>query len=159
MSKIVKDIKFAGLKKKDYVIEVKKEFFKHPKNEKHNETTICSFMAALPLRNVVLTKIPSKIWRNIEKRFSEVEFNDVYNSEAFIITTKGKAVCGDGDTFNERVGENIAYAKALRKAYNITSRIIAIISKEQMALVEKNQNVVEFLNKIAERETEYIKRM
>nr|DAF16301.1 MAG TPA: hypothetical protein [Crassvirales sp.] len=159
MSKIVKDIKFAGLKKKDYVIEVKKEFFKHSKNEKHNETTICSFMTALPLRNVVLTKIPSKIWRNIEKRFPEVEFNDVYNSEAFIITTKGKAVCGDGDTFNERVGENIAYAKALRKAYNITSRIIAIINKEQLALVEKNQNVVEFLNKIAERETEYIKRM
>lgn len=159
MSKIVKDIKFAGLKKKDYVIEVKKELFKHSKNEKHNETTICSFMTALPLRNVVLTKIPSKIWRNIEKRFPEVEFNDVYNSEAFIITTKGKAVCGDGDTFNERVGENIAYAKALRKAYNITSRIIAIINKEQMALVEKNQNVVEFLNKIAERETEYIKRI
>lgn len=159
MSKIVKDIKFAGLKKKDYVLEVKKEFFKHPKNDKHNETTICSFMTALPLRNVVLTKIPSKIWRNIEKRFPEVEFNDVYNSEAFIITTKGKSVCGNGDTFNERVGENIAYAKALRKAYNITSRIIAIINKEQLALVNKNQNVLEFLNKIAERETEYIKRM
>lgn len=159
MSKIVKDIKFAGLKKKDYVLEVKKEFFKHPKNDKHNETTICSFISALPLRNVVLTKIPSRIWRNIEKKFPEVEFNDMYNSEAFIITTKGKAVCGDGDTFNERVGENIAYAKALRKAYSVTSRIIALINKEQLALVNKNQNAIEFLNKIADRETAYIKRM
>lgn len=159
MSKIVKDIKFAGLRKKDYVLEVKKEFFKHPKNEKHNETTICSFMTALPLRNVTLTEIPRKMGKMIEKRFPEVEFNDRYGAEAFIITTKGKAVCGNGDTFNERIGENIAYAKALRKAYNITARIIALINKKQLALVEKNLNAVEFLNKIAERETEYIKRM
>ena len=159
MNNNVKETKFVFLKKKDYVVEVKKEFFKHPKNEKHNETTICSFMTALPLKNVVLTNVPRKVWKNIEKRFPEVEFNNTFSTDAFIITTKGKAVCGDGDTFNERIGENIAYAKALRKAYNITSRIIAIINKEQLALVEKNQNVVEFLNKIAERETEYIKRM
>lgn len=159
MSKIVKETKFVFLKKKDYVVEIEREFFKHPKNEKHNETTICSFKTLLPLRNVVLTEIPRKMGKMIEKRFPEVEFNDRYGAEAFIITTKDKAVCSNGDTFNERIGENIAYAKALRKAYNITSRIIAIINKEQMALVEKNQNVVEFLNKIAERETEYIKRM
>lgn len=146
-----KEKRFKGLKKKDFVVEISKNYYEQPKVYKQGEIVMCVLKAALPLREIMLGASTPKVIAKITKAFPEVKFNFNPNAEAFIVTAKGKAVCSEEDVFDEAIGKSIAYAKAQGKIYSICSRIVKIIKEVYLSKVVYNQNVEEFLRIAANR--------
>lgn len=151
-----KEKRFEGLKKKDFVVEISKNYYEQPKVYKQGEIVMCVLKAALPLREIMLGALTPKVINRITKAFPEVKFNFNPNAEAFIVTAKGKAVCSEEDVFDEAIGKSIAYAKAQGKIYSICSRIIKIIKEFYLNMAESNQNIEDFLMKASERERFYV---
>lgn len=151
-----KEKRFEGLKKKDFVVEISKNYYEQPKVYKQGEIVMCVLKAALPLREIMLGASTPKVINRITKAFPEVKFNFNPNAEAFIVTAKGKAVCSEEDVFDEAIGKSIAYAKAQGKIYSICSRIIKIIKEFYLNMAESNQNIEDFLMKASERERFYV---
>lgn len=151
-----KEKRFEGLKKKDFVVEISKNYYEQPKTDKQGEIVMCVLKAALPLRKVMSGASTPKVINKITKAFPEVKFNFNPNAEAFIISAKGKAVCSEEDVFDEAIGKSIAYAKAQGKIYSTCSRIIKIIKESYINIAEYNQNIEDFLMKAAERERSYV---
>ena len=152
----MKEKRFEGLKKKDFVVEISKNYYEQPKVYKQGEIVMCVLKAALPLREIMLGASTPKVIAKITKAFPEVKFNFNPNAEAFIISAKGKAVCSEEDVFDEAIGKSIAYAKAQGKIYSICSRIIKIIKESYLNIAEYNQNIEDFLMKASERERFYV---
>lgn len=157
MSKIQKEKRFAGLKKKDFVVEISKNYYQQPKTERHGEVVTCILKAALPLEKVMLGSLVPKVLSRVTRAFPEVEFNYNPNAEAFIMTAIGKAVCSEDDVYDPAVGKSIAYSKAQSKAYSACSRIVKIIKEVYLNMVEHTQNVEDFLKMSADREKSYVK--
>lgn len=151
-----KEKRFEGLKKKDFVVEISKNYYEQPKVYKQGEIVMCILKAALPLKEIMLGASTPKVIAKITKAFPEVKFNFNPNAEAFIVTAKGKAVCSEEDVFDEAIGKSIAYAKAQGKIYSICSRIIKIIKEFYLNMAESNQNIEDFLMKASERERFYV---
>lgn len=157
MSKIQKEKRFAGLKKKDFVVEISKNYYQQPKTERHGEVVTCVLKAALPLEKVMLDSLVPKVLSRVTRAFPEVEFNYNPNAEAFIMTAIGKAVCLEDDVYDPAVGQSIAYSKAQSKAYSACSRIVKIIKEVYLNMAEHTQNVEDFLKMSADREKSYVK--
>lgn len=151
-----KEKRFEGLKKKDFVVEISKNYYEQPKVYKQGEIVMCILKAALPLKEIMLGASTPKVIAKITKAFPEVKFNFNPNAEAFIVTAKGKAVCSEEDVFDEAIGKSITYAKAQGKIYSICSRIIKIIKEFYLNMAESNQNIEDFLMKASERERFYV---
>lgn len=158
MKKVQKEQRFAGLKKKDFLVEVSKNYYSQL-NEKAGKgaITVCILTTAVPLENISQTHISQNLCTMVEKGFPNVEFNYNPTAEAFIITTKGKAVCSSDDVYHKEVGENVAYAKALGKAFSVASRIVSLAQKEHEEWAEHTKNVSDFLAMASQRELEYVK--
>lgn len=157
MSKIQKEKRFAGLKKKDFVVEISKNYYQQPKTERHGEVVTCVLKVALPLKKVMLGSSVPKVLSRVTRAFPEVEFNYNPNAEAFIMTAIGKAVRSEDDVYDPAVGKSISYSKAQSKAYSACSRIVKIIKEVYLNMVEHTQNVEDFLKMSADREKSYVK--
>lgn len=157
MSKIQKERRFAGLKKRNFVVEISKNYYEQPKTDKHGEVVICVLKAALPLEEIMLGSLVPKVLDKVTKAFPEVEFNFNPKAEAFIVSAKGKAICSEDDTFDKSIGESIACSKAQAKIYSVCSRIMKIIKEIYLSTAEYNQNVEDFLRMSADREMSYVK--
>lgn len=158
MKKVQKEQRFAGLKKKDLLVEVSKDYYGQL-NEKDGKgvITVCLLTTTVPLKNISQTCISKKLYDVVKRAFPNVEFNYHPLAEAFIITTKGKAICSSDDVYQREVGENVAYSKALGKAFSVASRIASLAQKEHRKWAEHTKNVSDFLAMVSQREIEYVK--
>ena len=154
-NKKIKEARFAGMRKNDFNVEISKDFYV----QKESNVVVCVLTVAMPLSNVVPGMMTETLCKRVLNGFPNVEFNYHPKKEAFIIVTKGKAVCFKEDTFDELTGRSVAYAKAYGKSLSTVARIAKIVSKEQSKLAEFNNNLHDFMMIAAEREKEYINRI
>lgn len=147
----MKEKKFEGLKKNDYIIEFSKEFFCK------DNVTVCVLDVAILIDDLVPGTISGSLIDKIHSSFPEVQFN--YNAEypAFIINVRGKAVCTPDDKYSEEVGKTVSYSKAQAKAYSIVSRIATLIGAELTKWCTHATNVSEYFATAKEREINFVK--
>lgn len=158
MKKGQKEQKFAGLRKKDFLVEVSRDYYGQLDEETaKGAITVCVLDTAIPLKNISQSHISEKLHTIVNKGFPNVEFNFNPAAEAFIITTKGKAICSRDDVYQREVGERVAYAKALGKAFSVASRIVSLAQKEHEKWANYTKNVADFLAMASQRELEYVK--
>lgn len=152
-----KEKRFGGFKKRNFIVKVSEHYHEQPKTDKHGEITMCILKVALPLKGIMLGALVPKVLDKVTKAFPEVKFNFNPNAEAFIISATGKAVCSEGDIFDETIGRRIAYAKAQGKVYSTCSRIVKVVKEVYISTAEHNQHVQDFLEMLSRREKSYVK--
>lgn len=147
----MKEKRFEGLKKSDYIIEVDKTFFKR------DNVTVCVLDVVIPIDDLVPGTISDNLVNRIHSGFPELRFN--YNEcfPAFMVSVRGKAVCTPDDEYNEEVGETVAYSKAQAKAYSIMNRLAVIIAQNLARWFVHAQNVSEYFKIALEREANFVK--
>lgn len=137
---------FEGLKKKNYCVELKKTFYKH------GERTTC----------IVEMAIPVPYWmhgagKNVIKKFPNI--NAGWTEEAwdcYKFTIIGTCIPKDGDIYDEKKGETIAYSKCQRKAYSITARVLAMLSNELAKFSANYEKAAAFMAMACDREQRFI---
>lgn len=146
-----KEKRFEGLKKRNYMIELKKAFYKE------NKVTVCALSVAIPTGDLVPVAMSKHLFNRIRGGFPNVRFNFDVGAPAFLINVRGKSVCTSDDKYDEALGETIAYSKAQAKAYSVVSRISAIIASDLIGWGTHAGNVSEFFNMASEREIKFVK--
>lgn len=150
------------IKKKELLVHVEEpQFFRHAANEKHRETTVCVMTFAIPvaiLTNGYVSKDMVKAVEKVAKGFPEanLHFNYKPQAPAFIFSVKGKTECRGTDTYDQRIGDAVAEAKALFKAYTIASRVVAGIKKEVRNTLARLNDVSDFIASSQYREHNYL---
>lgn len=147
----MKEKRFEGLKKHDYIIEFSKEFFCR------DNVTVCVLGVAMPIDNLVPGTISGSLIDKIHSGFPEVQFNYNVEHPAFIVNIRGKAVCTPDDKYSEEVGKTVAYSKAQAKAYGIVSRIATLIGAELTMWWTHAANVSEYFATAKKREVNFVK--
>lgn len=156
-----KEARFYGLKKSQFVVEVKsqKHFYHHEANAKHGDTTVCKVLFAFPTKKLSpLGVVTPELAKLIERRYKGIKFNGNYGpASAFIFEIKYKAEVSKDDIPNEIVGKDIAYSKCLERAYKTAAGIAKLLSETLQKQITNNNNVIDFLNTGAEREKNWRK--
>lgn len=111
----MKERKFVGLKKKDFFKVFKKKFFRDGK------TTICVIDVRINALSLMPLLADTKEAKRFIRRYSDLKFN---NKGFFVFSRTGKAICSEEDTYDEKLGCNIADAKAEMKVFDLVSRIL-----------------------------------
>ena len=146
----MKEKRFEGLKKSDYIIEKDKTFFKR------DNVTVCVLDVVIPIDDLIPGTISDSLVNKIHLGFPEVQFN--YNEcfPAFMVNVRGKAVCTPDDEYNEEVGETVAYSKAQAKAYSIVNRLATIMAQHLATWFAHAQNVSEYFKIAQLREMNFV---
>lgn len=146
----MKEKRFEGLKKSNYIIEVDKTFFKR------DNVTVCVLDVVIPIDDLIPGTISDSLVSRIHLGFPEVQFN--YNEcfPAFMVNVRGKAVCTPDDEYNEEVGETVAYSKAQAKAYSIVNRLATIMAQYLATWSAHAQNVSEYFKIAQLREMNFV---
>ena len=146
----MKEKRFEGLKKSDYIIEKDKTFFKR------DNVTVCVLDVVIPIDDLIPGTISDSLVNKIHLGFPEVQFN--YNEcfPAFMVNVRGKAVCTPDDEYNEKVGETVAYSKAQAKAYSIVNRLATIMAQYLATWSAHAQNVSEYFKIAQLREMNFV---
>lgn len=156
-----KEVRFWGLKKSQFVVEVKdhKHFYHHEANAKHGDITVCKVLFAFPTKRLSpLGVVTPEFAKLVENRYKGVKFNGKYGlASAFLFEVKYKAEVSKDDTPNELVGKDVAYSKCLERAYKTAAGITKLLSKTLQEQINNNENVIGFLNVGAERENNWRK--
>lgn len=157
-----KEVRFWGLKKSQFVVEVRdhKHFYHHEANAKHGDITICKVLFAFPTKKLSpLGIVTPELVKLVENRYKGVKFNGILNgpASAFLFEVKYKAEVSKDDTPNELVGKDVAYSKCIERAYKTAAGIAKLISSALEEQIRYNDNVIDFLNIGAERENNWRK--
>lgn len=156
-----KEVRFWGLKKSQFVIEVRdhKHFYHHEANEKHGDITVCKVLFAFPTKRLSpLGIVTPEFAKLVENRYKGVKFNGKYGpASAFLFEVKYKAEVSKDDTPNELIGKDVAYSKCLERAYRTAAGITKLFSSVLQKQISNNDNVVDFLNLGADRENNWRK--
>lgn len=156
-----KEVRFWGLKKSQFVVEVKdhKHFYHHEANAKHGDITVCKVLFAFPTKRLSpLGLVTPEFAKLVEKRYKGVEFNGKYgNASAFLFEVKYKAEVSKDDTPSEIIGKDVAYSKCLERAYKTAAGIAKLLSMSLQKQLRYNNNVIDFLGIGAERENNWRK--
>ena len=159
--KEMKEARFWGLKKSQFVVEVKdhKHFYHHEANAKHGDITVCKVLFAFPTKRLSpLGVVTPEFAKLVERRYKGIKFNGNYGpASAFLFEVKYKAEVSKDDTPSELVGKDVAYSKCLERAYKTAAGIAKLISMSLQKQISNNDNVVDFLNIGAERENNWRK--
>ena len=149
----MKNSKRCNIKKSQYVEEMSKKFYRA------SDVTVCVLRVAIPTSEIVSSPMSRKFFDKVTKAFPGVLFNFNPKAEAFLVSTKGKAVCSKEDTFDSEIGENVAYAKAQSKTYSIVARIAKMAAEDYTNWIERVNNISEFFEFASEREKNYVKNL
>lgn len=159
--KEMKEVRFWGLKKSQFVVEVKdhKYFYHHEANAKHGDITVCKVLFAFPTKRLSpLGVVTPELAKWVENRYKGVKFNGKYGpASAFLFEVKYKAEVSKDDTPNELIGKDVAYSKCLERAYKTAAGITNLISNALVKQLKYNDNVIDFLNIGADRENNWRK--
>ena len=159
--KEMKEVRFWGLKKSQFVVEVKdhKHFYHHEANAKHGDITVCKVLFAFPTKRLSpLGVVTPELAKLVENRYKGVKFNGKYGpASAFLFEVKYKAEVSKDDTPNELVGKDVAYSKCVERAYKTAAGIASLISIALVKQLRYNDNVIDFLDIGAERENNWRK--
>lgn len=146
----MKEKRFEGLKKSDYIFEMGKTFFKR------DNVTVCVLDVVIPIGDLVPGTISDSLVDKIHSGFPEVQFNYNESFPAFMVGVRGKAVCTPDDEYNEEVGETVAYSKAQAKAYSIVNRLATTMAQHLATWSAHAQNVSEYFKIAQLRETNFV---
>lgn len=150
------------IKKKELLVHVEEpQFFRHAANEKHREVTVCVMTFAIPvaiLTDGYISKDMVKAVEKVAKGFPEANLHFNYNSQApaFIFSVKGKTECRGNDNHDQRIGDAVAEAKALVKAYTVASRVVAGIKSKVRNTLARLNDISDFIASNQYREQNYI---
>lgn len=145
----------SELKAKHFVALAEEKYFTSAATAEHNGVTVCVLRGAIPVKPMT-SNVTRSLLKAVTKGFPEVEFNFNQEHEAFLVTTKGKAVCTKEDTFDETQGKRISYAKAKGKILKVASKIATLTANMHKEYMEHCTEVAEYLANEAEREFAYV---
>ena len=142
--------KFKNIKKKHYIVEGGRTYY-----QKDNKT-ICVLNCAIPTNHLIPEVLDVQTLRTLRKRFPSFRF--LYRKTGPVITfiVKGKAVCADGDSYNEELGRTIAHSKAKAKAYAIVNKIANEVANNLSKWQINATYVSEFFKIAQERELNFV---
>lgn len=102
-----------------YLIKVDRTYF-----QKDN-ITVYRLTTWVPMSKVLGGITIKDFSKELKQRFPQIKtkFSHSVNNISMQIIVYGKAYCSQNDSFNEKRGRDIAYAKANRKLYDIMRRI------------------------------------
>ena len=140
---------FEGLKKRNLCKEKDKRFYQT------GEVTTCVVSFIIP---VSIFKWNDELQKLIEKKFPGVICvwdRDVDFTCPFCTVV---AHCGPqrGDTYDEKKGKTIAYSKAQRKMYSITTRILVLASSWAYQKAYELERSAAFMSMTCDREQKFI---
>lgn len=147
----MKEKKFIGLKKKNFFKVVNKKFFK---NEK---TTVCVIRAIILQENLPLFECID-YYRKLKRKFPNVQqyYVGPEIGSGYMVEIKTKSVCSENDTYDEKLGKNIADAKAEMKLFDIISRIYKYHASLANKVANDNIKGAEFMELCYQREMNFV---
>lgn len=106
-------------KLKKYLIKVDRTYF-----QKDN-ITVCRLVTWVPLSKFLGDIVIKDFSKEVKLRFPQIKFSYTtsVNDNSMKIIVYGKSYCSQNDSFDEKRGRDIAYAKANCKLYDIVKRI------------------------------------
>lgn len=149
------------LKKGKLLVSVGEPMYvRHAKNEKHNEVTVVVLKLAMPLRPVTGCVTPAmlKAISKVSVGFPDanIDFNFKAEAPAVLFTVKGKTECRGADTPNQKIGDEVALAKAQYKAAVIAERLTSAIAASFRETAENVEEVASYFSRFAEQEKSYV---
>ncbi len=146
----MKEKQFIGMKKKDYFKVISKSFIKK------DTITICLLEAVIPV-DTVEKALPmiTKNLRAFKRKFPKFTIS----IEGLVIEVKGVAKCSANDTYDEKLGKNIADAKAKAKLFDLLRRVLWYHANCVENIEKENRKAAKFMELCCSRELNFIYRL
>ena len=140
---------FEGLKKRNLCREEDKRFYKQ------GDVTICVVSFNIPQS---IFKWNDSLQRLVERKFPNVVclWNNIAGQACPTCTVVAHCSPKKGDKYDEKKGETIAYSKAQRKMYSITTRILVLASNWAAEESAKLERAAAFMAMTCDREQRFI---
>lgn len=137
----MKDIRFKGLKKKQFIVDQDLMYYIK------DNIVVCNGIAHIVLPYNV------ELFNEISNRFPKV----VWDVDGLHVVITAKAVCDNEDTFSVEKGKQIAYAKWVKKAYSIAARVQNAIKRYYLKRAKEAALNEDYLESMCIREHTYIR--
>lgn len=146
----MKEKQFIGMKKKDYFKVVSKTFIKK------DIVTICLLEAVIPVSTV--EKALPMITKNFlafKRKFPKFTIS----TAGLVVEIKGVAKCSSNDIYDEKLGKNIADAKAEAKLFDLLRRVLWYHANCIENIEKENRKAANFMELCCSRELNFIYRL